>query len=94
MQAEDNLTNEKTMQLIRKIALQNALQYGGSAKVSSVIGKVIAERPNLKIKIKEVIPIIKKIMLIYQRGFEWCRNFDFPYSNNIPNVTIIDAKYI
>lgn len=46
--------------LILKHALLNAAQHGGKANVQAVLGKVIAERPELKGKIKEIIPEIKK----------------------------------
>ena len=47
---------------IRKHALQNAIQYGGAAKARPVIGKVLAERPELKPSIKELMPIINTII--------------------------------
>ena len=40
--------NDETEQIIRKHALANAVQFGGLVNVGSVIGKVIAEEPELK----------------------------------------------
>ncbi|MFH0897249.1 MAG: glutamate--tRNA ligase [Candidatus Bathyarchaeota archaeon] len=48
-------------QIIRKHALQNAIQYGGTAKASSVMGKVLAECPDLKSNAKELMQTVVKI---------------------------------
>jgi len=48
--------------IIRKHALLNAAEFNGKANVQSVLGKVLAEAPKLKSKIKEMIPSIKKIV--------------------------------
>lgn len=48
--------------LIYKHALLNAIEHDGKADVQAVLGKVIAENPSLKEKIKEVIPGIQKIV--------------------------------
>ncbi|MEM5801989.1 MAG: glutamate--tRNA ligase [Candidatus Aenigmatarchaeota archaeon] len=48
--------------LFLKYALLNAVEHGGKANLQAVIGKVIAENPNLKERVKEVIPEIKKII--------------------------------
>lgn len=48
--------------LIRKYALQNAVQYGGIANASSVIGKVLAERSDLRSRAREFIQIAEKIV--------------------------------
>jgi glutamyl-tRNA synthetase len=48
-------------ELARKYALQNAVLHEGKADSGAVIGKVIASDPNLKSKIKEIIPTIKLI---------------------------------
>ena len=41
-------------QLIRKWVLQNAVKYGGKANPGAVIGKLLAEQPELKANMKEV----------------------------------------
>ncbi len=40
--------------LARKYALQNAVHYGGKAAIGAVVGKILAEKPSLKPRIKEV----------------------------------------
>lgn len=48
--------------IIRKHALLNAVEFGGKADFQSVLGKVLAEDPELKSEIKQIIPSIKKIV--------------------------------
>jgi glutamyl-tRNA synthetase len=50
-------------ELILKHVLMNALEHEGKADASAVIGKIIAERPELKTKIKEIIPEVKKTVI-------------------------------
>jgi len=45
---------------ILKQVLINATQYNGKANVGAVVGKIIAEDPKAKKKIKKIIPEIKK----------------------------------
>jgi len=47
---------------IRKIALLNALSHEGKAQAGPVLGKLLAEHPYLKGKIKEVTPTIAKVI--------------------------------
>ena len=49
-------------QVVRKYALQNAVQYGGKATLSSVLGKVMAENPDLRPKAKEITAVAKGIV--------------------------------
>lgn len=49
-------------ELARKYALHNAILHDGKADGGSVLGKVIAEKPELKSKIKEVMGVIKTIV--------------------------------
>ncbi len=51
-----------TETVIRKYALQNAVQYSGKATVGAVIGKVMAENPDLRKKAKETSALAKKII--------------------------------
>lgn len=48
--------------LIEKHALLNAVEHEGKANASAVIGKVIAEKPELRQKIKEVVELTKRIV--------------------------------
>ncbi|MFH0831428.1 MAG: glutamate--tRNA ligase [archaeon] len=49
---------KETKSLFRNYALQNAIKYSGRAEVSSVIGKILQEKPELK---KEIGSIAKDI---------------------------------
>ncbi len=49
--------------IIIKYALQNAVLHHGKADVGSVIGKVIAKKPELKSQIKEIMKEIKEVVL-------------------------------
>lgn len=40
--------DEETSELLRHYSLQNALEYDGEGKVGSVIGRIMAERPDLR----------------------------------------------
>ena len=47
---------------IRKIALLNALNHKGKAQSGSIIGKLLAELPRLKTKVREVMPLVEEIV--------------------------------
>ncbi len=48
--------------LVRKYALQNAAQFEGKATLGSVLGKVMAENPDLRTRAKEVSSLAKGII--------------------------------
>lgn len=48
--------------LVRKYALQNALLYDGKATLGSVLGKVMAENPELRPRAKEVSALAKSVI--------------------------------
>jgi len=48
--------------LIRKYAVLNAVQHGGKAKTAPVTGKILAERPELRSRIKELTPMVARII--------------------------------
>jgi glutamyl-tRNA synthetase len=50
-------------ELVRKFALQNAILHDGKADSNAVIGKVLAAKPELKSEIKEVMEVIKSVVL-------------------------------
>jgi glutamyl-tRNA synthetase len=59
------LTIEWTVDLeavIRKYALQNAVQFNGKATMGSVLGKVLAENPELRSKAKETSALAKGVI--------------------------------
>jgi len=47
---------------IKKFALHNAYEHDGKADVNSVLGKLLSKDPSLKGKVKEIIPLVKKIV--------------------------------
>lgn len=49
-------------ELVRKTALLNAVKHDGKAQAGAVLGKVLAERPDLKHKAKEIILFVNKIV--------------------------------
>ena len=52
----------KLEERILKYALQNAVRFNGEANAGAIIGKLIAEEPELKEKIKEISKEINKIV--------------------------------
>ncbi len=68
------LDETEVRELIRRIALLNAISYEGRAEVQPVLGKILAERPHLKEKVKhvasvaaEVVEEVNKLSLEQQR---------------------------
>ncbi len=57
------MANIKDKEAIRKIALLNAVQYGGKAQFQPVLGKLLTTNPELRSKIKEIAPVINEIIL-------------------------------
>ncbi len=53
---------KKTSEVIRKFALLNALGHDGEARVQPVLGKLFAEHPDLRAKIKEIGSIVAKVV--------------------------------
>ncbi|MGD0816868.1 MAG: glutamate--tRNA ligase [Methanomassiliicoccales archaeon] len=48
--------------VIRKYALQNAVQHNGSANPKAVQGKVLAEQPQMRTRVVEILPLIADIV--------------------------------
>jgi glutamyl-tRNA synthetase len=53
---------EDAEQIIRKYALQNAVLYKGKANPKAVVGKVLADTPELRSRARELIPLIQDIV--------------------------------
>ncbi|MGC8558968.1 MAG: glutamate--tRNA ligase, partial [Nitrososphaeria archaeon] len=51
----------KLRETIKKIAAQNALKHGGRADPSSVMGKLLALKPELRGGIKDLMPLVSEI---------------------------------
>ena len=54
--------NEELREAIRKIALLNAVRHKGKARTQPVLGRLLAERPYLKSKIRMVAPIVAAVV--------------------------------
>lgn len=54
--------NTELRELIRKIALLNAIQHHGKAQAGPVIGKLLAERRELRAKVKEISDLVEEIV--------------------------------
>jgi glutamyl-tRNA synthetase len=52
---------------VRKYALQNAVQFNGKATMGSVLGKVMAENPDLRQKAKDVSAVAKDVIAAVNR---------------------------
>jgi glutamyl-tRNA synthetase len=55
-----SMTNDDIIEAARKYAAYNASQHDGTAQSGSIIGKMLAEYPELKPRVKDVIPIINQ----------------------------------
>ncbi len=47
---------------IRKFALLNAIKHDGKAQTGPVIGKVLAERPEMRAKVRELAVLVKEVV--------------------------------
>ncbi len=54
------MSNDDIKAATTKFAAHNASQHDGKAQPGSVIGKVLAEYPELKPRVKEVMPLIQQ----------------------------------
>ncbi len=59
---------EKTeREAIRKIVLLNAVSHGGKAQFQPVLGKLLIELPQLKARIKELMPLVQEVVIEVNR---------------------------
>ena len=61
MNASENKKAE-IREAIRRIALINAVSHDGKARVGPVIGKLLAENPELKARVKEITDLVKEVV--------------------------------
>ena len=54
--------DDEVRRIIRGIALLNASEHGGKTRNDAVVAKVAGSRPELRGKIKEIVPIISEIV--------------------------------
>ena len=59
MTLEENI---ELKEIMRKIALLNAIKHDGKAQVGPVIGKVLGEKPELKTKVKELSTLVNDVI--------------------------------
>jgi len=52
----------KVREVIQKIALLNAIRYGGKAQPKPVLGKLLGEQPHLRTRVEEVTSIIDEVV--------------------------------
>ena len=45
---------------VRKYALQNAIEYGGKGQSGSVLGRVLAEREQLRTRVKSLLLLVEE----------------------------------
>ncbi len=60
--SDKSIGDEELILLVKKVALKNAVEHEGKAKVDRVIAKVIALRSDIKDRIKTYIPIIARVV--------------------------------
>ncbi len=54
------MTKDQILELIRKYSLANAIKYDGKANPNAVIGKLLAERPDLRQQAQEIVPLVRE----------------------------------
>lgn len=54
--------NAKLLEEIRRVALLNAIDHKGTAQQGPVIGKLLAEKPELKRRVKEIVDCVAEIV--------------------------------
>src|SRR5665647_358601 len=60
--SQDVMSDMNLELVIRKYALQNAVQHNGSANPKAVQGKVLAEQPEMRTRVVEILPLIADIV--------------------------------
>ena len=50
-----DLVDDDVIPLVRKYALQNALEYDGKGQVGSTLGRLLSERQDLRPKAKDLM---------------------------------------
>ena len=58
-----DLMDDDVIPLVRKYALQNALEYDGEGQVGSTLGRLLSERQDLRPKAKDLMSLVSKEVL-------------------------------
>lgn len=53
----------KVKDIVWQLALHNSIQHGGKARKEAVLGKILADRPELKADIKTIIRIVEAVII-------------------------------
>jgi len=78
---------------IKVFALENAIKFKGRANPGAVVGKVISENPELKKDMKNIVPIINKIVSeINNMGFDDQKELLFKLNPNFEKEQIAKKK--
>ena len=56
------MSGQEIRELLLKAALLNALKHDGKAKAGPVIGILLAERPDLKAWVRELLPLAREVV--------------------------------
>ena len=56
------MTDKELEDMIRGYALKNAVKYGGKASIGSVMSMVLADKPELKPRARDIVKVVKKIV--------------------------------
>ena len=55
---------------VRKYALQNSIEYSGKGEAGSVLGRVLAEREDLRSRAKELLGLVNEEVQLANKFFE------------------------
>ena len=58
--ADNDGFNSEDMRVVRKYALQNAIEYGGKGQAGSVLGRVLAEKASLRDRAKKLLRLVEE----------------------------------
>ncbi len=58
------MTEDQIVQLVQKYSLANAVKYGGKANPKAVIGKILAERPDLRQQAQEIVSLVRETVAV------------------------------
>ena len=57
------ILDQRSMESIKVVALQNAVEHNGKAKAESVTGKVAASNPEFRSNLKNILPTIRETVM-------------------------------
>ena len=54
--------DKKLEEEVLRIALLNAIKHGGKAKVKPTLGRLLAEKPELRVKVGDLVPVVERVV--------------------------------